>query len=106
MNISEKIKTRRHELGLTLRQVAEAVGVNQSTVKRWEDGDIQSLKMTKIPALSRVLLVDMSYLLGVTDNPAKIDRDSLLADCADLTETEIAQVREYITFIKSRRKNK
>lgn len=97
MSLSEKIRTRRHELGLTLRQIGEAVGVNQSTVKRWEDGDIRSLKLSALPALCRVLLADPNYFMDETD------RDSLLADCADLTETEIAQVREYISFIKSRR---
>ena len=97
MSLSEKIKTRRQELGLTLRQVAEAVGVNQSTVKRWEDGDIRSLKLSVLPALSCAFLTDPDYFLE------EDGRDSLLADCADLTETEIAQVREYISFIKSRR---
>ena len=96
MSLSEKIRTRRHELGLTLENVGNAVGVHKSTVKRWEDGDIRSLKLSALPALCRVLLTDPNYFMDETD-------DSLLADCADLTETEIAQVREYISFIKSRR---
>lgn len=43
MNISEIIKKRREELGLSLEQVANYVGVNSSTVSRWETGDINNM---------------------------------------------------------------
>lgn len=103
MNVSEKIKNRRTELGLTLNQVGQAIGVNQSTVKRWEDGDIKSLKMDKLPALCRVLLVEPEYLLGLREDPAEITREGLQKDAADLTVDEMNEVRRYIQFVKSRR---
>ncbi|MBO5415138.1 MAG: helix-turn-helix transcriptional regulator [Clostridia bacterium] len=40
--MKDKIKERRLELGLTLEEVANAVGVAKSTVKKWESGQIAS----------------------------------------------------------------
>ena len=42
--IAENLKARREDLGLTLDEVAALVGVNNSTVSRWERGDIQNMK--------------------------------------------------------------
>ena len=53
--IANKIKTRRIELGLTLEDVAQAVGVGRSTVQRWESGLIQNMKRDKIAKLASVL---------------------------------------------------
>lgn len=39
-DIKEIIKNRRIELGLTLKEVATAVGVSEGTVSRWESGNI------------------------------------------------------------------
>lgn len=63
MTLNEKIKKRRLELHLTLEQVAEAVGVAKSTVKKWESGQIQSMRQDKIVALAKVLRVSPQYLI-------------------------------------------
>ena len=36
--IANKIKARRIELGLTLEDIAQSVGVGRSTVRKWENG--------------------------------------------------------------------
>ena len=36
MNIGEIIRTRRQELGLTLENIGDYVGVGKSTVRKWE----------------------------------------------------------------------
>ena len=41
------IKSRRLELGLTLEQVGQKVGVGKSTVRKWETGDIENMKRDK-----------------------------------------------------------
>lgn len=63
MTLNEKIKKRRLELHLTLEQVADAVGVAKSTVKKWESGQIASMRQSKIVALAKVLRVSVEYLL-------------------------------------------
>ena len=53
--IGKKMYKRRKELGLTLEQVGEAVGVGKSTVRRWENGMIKNMGRDKISKLARVL---------------------------------------------------
>ena len=63
MNIKDKIKTRRLQLGLTLEDVANKVGVAKSTVKKWESGQIESMRQSKILALAKALNVNPTYLI-------------------------------------------
>ena len=43
MSVQEIIKRRRLELDLTLKQVANALGVSEGTVSRYESGEIQNM---------------------------------------------------------------
>ena len=43
MNFGEKIKALRMELGLTLEEVGQIVGVGKSTVRKWESGQIANM---------------------------------------------------------------
>ena len=52
-NISSVLKAKRKELGLTLAQIAEKIGVTEATVQRWESGNIKSLRHERI-ALSLI----------------------------------------------------
>ena len=104
MNLGEKIKKRRLELGLTLEKVGNAVGVHKSTIKRWEDGDIRSLGADKLTALANILLVRIEYLLEMTDDPGVITPNTLQLAIADLTPDEAKEVLNFITYVKSRRR--
>lgn len=69
MNISELIKNRRLELGLTLEQVAEKVGVGKSTVRKWENGTIQDMKRTNAIKLADALNLGVAYLFVHESEP-------------------------------------
>ncbi len=58
MNIGEKISTKRKELGLTLEQVGDFVGVSKSTVKKWETGYISNMRRDKIAMLAKILQLE------------------------------------------------
>lgn len=62
-DIREKIKNRRLELGLTLEQVGDSIGVGKSTVRRWEEGFIKNIGSSNLLKLSKALRVPVSYLL-------------------------------------------
>lgn len=55
MNIKDKLKARRKELGYTLEYVGDYIGVNKSTVRKWEEGDINSMKQSHIKRYAEVL---------------------------------------------------
>lgn len=69
-DLSRKIKDLRAQLGLTLEQVAQQVGVGKSTVRKWETGFIENMRRDKIAKLAVALHTTPAYLMGWSDNPA------------------------------------
>lgn len=63
MQIGEAIHRRRIELGLTLEDVGNAVGVGKSTVKKWETGYISNMKRSRIENLAKVLKISPLSLI-------------------------------------------
>ena len=62
--LSAVLKQRRKELGLTLAQIADMMGVAEATVQRWESGNIKSIRHNKITKLAEVLNVTPASLMG------------------------------------------
>ena len=65
--LSSVLKQRRKELGLTLSQIADSVGVTEATVQRWESGNIKTMRHEKIAKLAEVLKVSPATLMGWED---------------------------------------
>lgn len=63
-NMAQKIKELRLSNDLTLEQVANAVGVGKSTVRKWETGMIANMRRDKIAALAKALHTTPEYLMG------------------------------------------
>lgn len=66
MNVGEKIKFRRKELGLSADQLAEKLGKDRSTIYRYESKEIEKLPIDIIEPLAKALLVSPQYLMGWT----------------------------------------
>jgi transcriptional regulator with XRE-family HTH domain len=62
--LSIVLKQRRKELGLTLAQIADQMGVAEATVQRWESGNIKSVRYDKLNRLAEVLGVQPYALMG------------------------------------------
>lgn len=69
-DIGKKIKNRRIELGLTLEDVGQAVGVGRSTVRKWETGMIKNMRGDKISALASVLQMPAVELVPRANEPS------------------------------------
>lgn len=77
MTIGERVKARRLELGLSVDEVANALGKNRATVYRYESNEIEKLPTTVLEPLANVLGVSPGYLMGwenVGDFAALIDK--------------------------------
>lgn len=57
------IKTRRKELGITLEDIGNYVGVSKATVQRWETGSISNMRRDRIKKLSEILQIAPEILL-------------------------------------------
>ena len=66
MKVNEMIERRRKELGLTMEEVANKVGVSKSTVKKWESGYIKNMRRDKMALLAEALQISPMDLLDDT----------------------------------------
>ncbi len=76
MNIGEKLKIRRKELGLTMLQVAKRTGVSEATISRWESGDIANMRRDKIVSLANALQITPAFIMEESENPANLTEDN------------------------------
>lgn len=67
--INALLRERRKEKGLTMKQVADAVGVSEATVSRWESGNIANMGRSKIYALSKILDLSPAEIMGIDEPP-------------------------------------
>ena len=86
------IQKRRKELGLTLEEVGNIVGVSKSTVKKWETGYIKNMRRDKIQGLANALRVSCTDILGIGElqNPSQLCPDTITAPASP----------EYVSLIK------
>mgnify|MGYP001053633783 CR=1 FL=1 len=69
MTMGERIHERRKARDLTLEYVGNFVGVAKSTVRKWENGDIENISALRLQKLAVVLGTTVDYLMdGVTSN--------------------------------------
>lgn len=66
--INERIKERRLKLNMTLVELADAVGVRDATVQRYESGAIKNISHEMICKLSKALHCTPAYLMGWDSN--------------------------------------
>lgn len=62
--MANRLKELRLNKGLTLKQVADAIGVSEATAQRYESGKISSLKYEKAEALAKLYNVAPGFLMG------------------------------------------
>lgn len=71
MKVNEMIEHRRKELGLTMEEVANKVGVSKSTVKKWESGYIKNMRRDKMALLAEALQISPMDLLDDTSDDSQ-----------------------------------
>lgn len=114
--LNERIKEQRTKAGLTLLQVANALGVKEATVQRYESGEIKNIKHDVIEKLAKCFNCSPAYLMGWQDtenslNP-EIDNkfkpiiDSLDRSGSDLDHEDIEDIAKQLDFLIEYTKNK
>ena len=64
MEIKDLLRLKRQELGLTMKEVAEKVGVSEGTISRWESGEIANMRRDKIALLASTLQIEPNIIMG------------------------------------------
>jgi transcriptional regulator with XRE-family HTH domain len=62
--VKDIIKEKRLEHNLTMKELAQKVGVSEGTISRWESGEIANMRRGAMVALSKVLEIPPAVLMG------------------------------------------
>lgn len=65
MDIGDVIRKARKEYGLTMKELANLIGVSEATISRWESGDIDNMGRKAIAKLSQVLNISPAIIMGL-----------------------------------------
>ena len=64
MDVGERIKNRRKQLGLSAEQIAAELGVSPATVYRYESNEIMNMRIDKLEPIAKALHTSPAYLMG------------------------------------------
>lgn len=67
LEIGKRIKQRRIELNMTQEELGDLLWLNKSTIQRYENGKISSIKIPVLHAMAKQLDVDPNWLALKTD---------------------------------------
>lgn len=67
--IGNRIEKSRKALGMTQEELASTLGLNKSTIQRYESGKIEKIKLPVIEAMANTLGVSPEYLAAKSDLP-------------------------------------
>ncbi len=108
ISVGRKLFAARKERGLSRMEVGKRVDLHETTVKRYEDGDIKNLSIDKLKQFAEVLGLDPAYLMGWEDSPIGAKNAIVAAHradpFADLPIEAQEQLEEYIEFLRAKYK--
>ncbi|EFD93920.1 DNA-binding helix-turn-helix protein [Megasphaera lornae] len=72
--VGKRIKKQRKQNNMTLKDIAVKLGVTESTVQRYETGNISNVSIEMLQKIGKILLVSPAFLLG-WDSAEKVVSD-------------------------------
>lgn len=62
--MGKRIHDKRKECGLSMEELAEKIGVNKSSISKWESGTVGDIKRIYIAKMAQIFHVKPSWLMG------------------------------------------
>ena len=100
-NFNENLRHAREQKGLSQKDVAEKIGVANSTYSLYESGNREPNVQT-IKKISDALNVSADDLLGINSEPSTI---AAHFEGDEYTEDELDEIRQFAEFVKNKRKS-
>lgn len=102
--LGELIKQKRIDKGLSQTELANKMGVNVSTISRWESGEIENMRRHHVALISKVLDISIYTLMGwnVPDDYPSIMKKYL----SQMNDESQKRFLEYAEFLISRQEEK
>ena len=71
MPIGDRIKYYREQAGMTMEQLAQAIGVQNSAINKYEKGVVSNIPINRIRQIADALGIDARLLLDFLDEESK-----------------------------------
>lgn len=88
-----KLKAKRLALNMTLKEVAELVGVSEGTVSRWEREEITNLKREHIHKYALALGLSPLEIMSATE-----DAPDAIIDLANAEDLKANQIKRFMAY--------
>lgn len=95
--IGRRIQERRKALNISVVDIAAYTGLSKATIHRYENGEIQNIKLPVLETIASILNVNPLWLIGKSENMERMD--GITNDlCVELTKAiEYARTTPYLT---------
>ena len=97
MEVKDIITNRRTELGLTMKELADMVGVSEGTISRWESGEIENMRRDKIATLAKVLNISPGVIMEWEEYEPLPDVPEIVLEVLETRNRD--QLIEYATML-------
>ena len=94
--VGERVKERRLELGLTMPELGKRIGVNKSTIQRYEADGVDPKRTMIINGLAEALLTTPEWLTGLSEEK-EYDAKTL---CQRDIEAHIAKYLDSVSVVQ------
>lgn len=102
LEVGKRIFHARKDLGLTRAELGKKVNLHESTIKRYEDGDIKSLSIEKLEIFADALNISPSYLMGWQNET--ITTIAAHHEGEHWTDDELEEIENFKRYVLSKRK--
>lgn len=103
------IRERREALGYSLQDIADQLGIDRSTVSRWETGITKNLRLDYAGKIAELLRVDpRDFIDFVDENSPSIPglserKKAFIASVYDMTDEQVELLQRLVDQIKGRK---
>lgn len=101
--LGERIRTLRQHRGMTLKQLADIIGVEWETLQRIET-EKKGTDLNKIHDIAQALGTTVKFLLPDEDAPPVEDVDRIFLRQRGFTEQNTQEILDFMEFIKAKEK--
>lgn len=106
IEIGKKIRQKRIELEMTMKELGKLVDLSEATIQRYESGKIKGVGIDIVKKLADALNVTPAYLMGWEEDTKELEDETsekvkiLAREAGDLSDVQIDLLRSMIKQFK------
>lgn len=97
ISVGKKLFAARKNLKMTRAELGKIVDLHESTIKRYEDGQIKTLDIDKLKDFANALQINAAYLIGWTDEVYSTKEKNLLTQFNTLNNSGQDKAIDYVS---------